>query len=126
MRDAVVRLVGLLVVFFVGSFSTAHAQGFFDKLIERARLSAGQAYAKETAIPDTAKLGYDTYRGIRLRPDSVLWREGGGRFRVEFFPTGFLYQTPVKMYVITRSGTPDTAGTATALSASPASRSPTR
>ncbi len=119
MRDAVIRLLVLLVVFVVGSFSTAHAQGFFDKLIERARLSAGQAYAKEAAIPDTAKLGYDTYRGIRFRPDSILWREGGGRFRVEFFPTGFLYQTPVKLYVITRSGTPDTAGTATALSASP-------
>ncbi len=119
MRDAVVRLVALLVVFMIPSLSTAHAQGFFDKLIERAQLSAGQAYAKEAPVPDTAKLGYDTYRGIRYRPDSILWREGGGKFRVEFFPTGFLYQTPVKMYVIKRNGTPDAAGAATALSASP-------
>lgn len=119
MRDAVVRLVTLLVVFMIPGFSSAHAQGFFDKLIERARLSAAQAYAKEAPVPDTAKLGYDTYRGIRYRPDSVLWREGGGKFRVEFFPTGFLYQTPVKMYVITRNGTAESAGAATALSASP-------
>jgi len=117
-RDAVVRLIALLVVFLSAS-STAHAQGFFDRLIERARLSAAQPYTREAPVPDTAKLGYDTYRGIRFRPDSILWRDGGGRFHVEFFPTGFLYQTPVKMYVITRSGTPEAAGAATALSASP-------
>lgn len=118
------RLVTLLIALMIPSFSSAHAQGFhaqgfFDKLIERARLSAGQPYTKEAPIPDTAKLGYDTYRGIRYRPDSTLWRDGGGDFRIEFFPTGFLYQTPVKMYVITRSGTPEAAGMATALSASP-------
>ena len=113
-----VRLIALLVVFLSAS-STAHAQGFFDRLIERARLSAAQPYTREAPVPDTAKLGYDTYRGIRFRPDSILWRDGGGRFHVEFFPTGFLYQTPVKMYVITRSGTPEAAGAATALSASP-------
>ena len=113
-----VRLIALLVVFLSAS-STAHAQGFFDRLIERARLSAAQPYTREAPVPDTAKLGYDTYRGIRFRPESILWRDGGSKFHVEFFPTGFLYQTPVKMYVITRSGTPEAAGAATALSASP-------
>lgn len=116
---AVFRLVLLLVLFVTGSVSAVQAQGFFDALIERARLSAGQAYARQAPVPDTAKLGYDTYRGIRFRPDSVLWRDGGGHFRVEFFPTGFLYQTPVKMYVITRRGSAETPGAATALSASP-------
>lgn len=114
-----VRLVVLLVLFVTAGVSSARAQGVFDKLIERARLSAAQPYAREAAIPDTAKLGYDTYRGIRFRPESVLWREGGSGFRVEFFPTGFLYQTPVKMYVIRRSGTPQTSGIASALAASP-------
>lgn len=113
------RLVVLLVVFVVGDFSAAHADGFFDKLIERARVSAGKAYAKEAPVPDTAKLGYDTYRGIRFRPETVLWRDTAGAFRVEFFPTGFLYQTPVKLYVITRHGTADSAGSAILLSASP-------
>lgn len=114
-----VRLFVLLVLFVTAGVSSARAQGVFDKLIERARLSATQPYAKEAAIPDTAKLGYDTYRGIRFRPESVLWREGGSPFRVEFFPTGFLYQTPVKMYVIRRSGTAQSSGIASALAASP-------
>lgn len=110
------RLVALLVVILGTSFSTAHASEFFDKLIDRARHSATQAYAKEAPVPDTAKLGYDAYRGIRFRPESILWRDSGSKFHVEFFPTGFLYQTPVKMYVIRRG---DAATAATALSPSP-------
>lgn len=113
-----VRLVALLVVFLGTSLSTAQASEFFDKLIDRARYSATQAYTKEAAVPDTAKLGYDAYRGIRFRPESVLWRDSG-RFHVEFFPTGFLYQTPVKIYVIGRNGPSAAAGAATALSPSP-------
>lgn len=112
-----IRLLVLFVVILGSSVSTAQANEFFDKLIDRARHSATQAYAKEAPVPDTAKLGYDAYRGIRFRPDSILWRDSGS-FHVEFFPTGFLYQTPVKMYVIRRgpSGTPDGA---VALSPSP-------
>lgn len=114
-----VRLVALLVVLLGATLSRAHADAFFDKLIERAQASATQAYAREAPIPDTAKLGYDTYRGIRFRPESILWRDGGSKFHVEFFPTGFLYQTPVKMYVIRRGQNAEAAGAATALSASP-------
>lgn len=113
-----VRLVVLLVVFLGAGLSTAQASELFDKLIDRARHSATQAYTKEVPIPDTAKLGYDAYRSIRSRPESILWRDSG-RFHVEFFPTGFLYQTPVKMYVIARNGTAAAAGAATALSPSP-------
>ncbi len=113
-----VRLVALLVMLVGASLSTAHASDFFDKLIDRARLSATQLFAKEAPVPDTAKLGYDAYRGIRFRPDSILWRDKKSRFHVEFFPTGFLYQTPVKMYVIHRSG-PETEGAVRALSPSP-------
>ena len=111
------RLLVLFVAFLGISHSTAQASEFFDKLIDRARQSATQAYTKEAPVPDTAKLGYDAYRGIRFRPESILWRDGG-RFHVEFFPTGFLYQTPVKMYVIRRSPS-GTSGGALALSPSP-------
>ena len=112
-----VRLIALIVVFLGTGLATAQASEFFDKLIDRARHSATQAYAKEAPVPDTAKLGYDAYRGIRFRPESILWRDSG-RFHVEFFPTGFLYQTPVKMYVI-RRGPSGTSGGALALSPSP-------
>lgn len=115
---AVVRLLALFVVFLGTGPSTAQASEFFEKLIDRARQSATQAYAKEAPVPDTAKLGYDAYRGIRFRPESILWRDSG-RFRVEFFPTGFLYQTPVKVYVIRRSASSAAPGAATALAPSP-------
>lgn len=111
------RLLALFV--FLGiSPSTAQASEFFDKLIDRARESATQPYTKEAPVPDTARLGYDAYRGIRFRPDSILWRDAGS-FHVEFFPTGFLYQTPVKIYVIRRTATAAAAGAAMALSPSP-------
>lgn len=112
-----VRLLVLFVAFLGVSHTTAQASEFFDKLIDRARQSATQAYTKEAPVPDTAKLGYDAYRGIRFRPESILWRDGG-RFHVEFFPTGFLYQTPVKIYVI-RRGPSGSSGGALALSPSP-------
>ena len=110
------RSLALFVAFLATSFSAAHASEFFDKLIDRARHSATQPYAKEAPVPDTAKLGYDAYRGIRFRPESILWRDSGSKFHVEFFPTGFLYQTPVKMYVIRRG---DAVTAAAALSPSP-------
>ena len=112
-----IRLLVLFVVILGSSLSTAQANEFFDKLIDRARHSATQAYSKEAPVPDTAKLGYDAYRGIRFRPESILWRDSGS-FHVEFFPTGFLYQTPVKMYVIRRDR-PGRPGGAVALSPSP-------
>jgi len=118
MGFSVIRLLVLFVWCFGTGLSTAQASEFFDKLIDRARHSATQAYTKEAPIPDTAKLGYDAYRGIRFRPESILWRDSG-QFHVEFFPTGFLYQTPVKMYVIRRNATSDVPGEAMALSPSP-------
>ena len=48
-----VRLVALLVVMLGTSLSTAHASEFFDKLIDRARASATQTYAKGVPVPDT-------------------------------------------------------------------------
>ncbi len=106
------KLLALLIVYF-GTVSAAQAQEFFDTLIDRAKESATQTYAKEAPVAETANLGYDAYRGIRFRPDSILWRAGGSGFHVEFFPTGFIYQTPVKLNVIPRKGA------VTALSPSP-------
>ena len=40
------------------------------------------------------KLGYDHYRALRSKPDTALWHDKG-LFRVEFFPAGFIYDTPV-------------------------------
>ena len=113
-----VRLFALVLVFFGAGESAAEAQDFFDTLVRRAQASAAQPYRKEAPVPETVNLGYDAYRSIRFRPEQALWREPGRGFHVEFFPTGFLYQTPVKLNVIARSGRGVGEG-ATALVASP-------
>ena len=46
------------------------------------------------------RLGYDQYRALRPRPDSALWRDSKGLFRVEFFPAGFIYDKPVQIFVV--------------------------
>ena len=62
---------------------------------------AGQPYNEPPSIEgDMRGLGYDQYRALRQRPDSALWREGKGLFRVEFFPAGFIYEKPVQIFVV--------------------------
>ena len=62
---------------------------------------AGQPYKEPPSIEgDMRGLGYDQYRALRQRPDSALWREGKGLFRVEFFPAGFIYEKPVQIFVV--------------------------
>ena len=46
------------------------------------------------------KLGYDAYRALRAKPDTALWRDAKGLFRVEFFPAGFIYEKPVSIGIV--------------------------
>ena len=46
------------------------------------------------------KLGYDEYRALRAKPDTALWRNAKGLFRVEFFPAGFIYEKPVSIGIV--------------------------
>jgi glucans biosynthesis protein len=62
---------------------------------------ATQPYSEPAAVEgDMRKLGYDQYRALRPKPETELWREGKGLFRVEFFPAGFIYDKPVQIYVV--------------------------
>ena len=79
-------LVLLFVSFSIGA--PAQAQDFFGTLVSRAQQSATQPYRKEAPVAETVSLGYDAYRSVSFRPESVLWREANSDFRVEFFPTG--------------------------------------
>ena len=47
-----------------------------------------------------AGLGYDGYREIRFRADKALWRNEDLGFEVQFFPSGYLYATPVDIFVV--------------------------
>jgi glucans biosynthesis protein len=46
------------------------------------------------------QLSYDQYRDIRFNADAGVWRNEQVPFRVELFPAGFLFQTPVTVSVV--------------------------
>jgi len=46
------------------------------------------------------QLTYDQYRDIRFNADAGIWRNEQVPFRVELFPAGFLFQTPVTVSVV--------------------------
>lgn len=48
------------------------------------------------------RLQYDQYRDVRFRPEMSLWRGEGIGHEVQFFPLGWLYDSPVEMYVVER------------------------
>ena len=103
MRTA--RLLALLICLVaVSTRSTAWAQEApvtFAAIQAMAEKLAGQPYNEPPSVEgDMRRLGYDQYRALRSRPDSALWREGKGLFRVEFFPAGFIYEKPVQIFVV--------------------------
>ena len=48
-------------------------------------------------------LDYDKYRKIQFRHDRDFWAGANLPFRVEFFPPGYIYQEPVKIYEFAKS-----------------------
>ena len=97
-------LLALLICLFAASRSASWAQEApttFATVEAMAEKLAGQPYNEPPSIEgDMRGLGYDQYRALRHRPDSALWREGKGLFRVEFFPAGFIYEKPVQIFVV--------------------------
>src|ERR1700757_4804012 len=83
------------------SLATGPAWAFdFAAVEEQAQKLARQPYKDVQPIGgDMKKLGYDQYRALRSKPDTALWRDSG-LFRVEFFPTGFIYDRPVNIGVV--------------------------
>src|SRR5260370_692946 len=64
---------------------------------------AAEPYKEPASIEgDMRRLTYDQYRALRPRPDTALWRESNGLFRVEFKPAGFIYEKPVQIFVVER------------------------
>lgn len=46
------------------------------------------------------KLSYDQYRDIRFRPEQAVWKGEKLDVEVQFFPLGWLYETPVDMWLV--------------------------
>lgn len=71
-------------------------------LIEEAsRLSTQPHESRQANLPAYyADLGYDAYHDIRYRPEATIWHDQPGRFRVEPLHAGFLYRTPVDIFLV--------------------------
>lgn len=74
----------------------------FGALAERARRLSQQPYVapREADMPDSLRnLDWFGYRNIRYRPEQALWRDQPGHFEAQFFHLGFIYRTPVAVFV---------------------------
>jgi glucans biosynthesis protein len=73
-----------------------------DMVIEQARVLSKSPYRPpEDTIPQDYKdLNYDRYRGIRFRKNLALWGEEKLGYQAEFFSAGYIYNTPVRIFVV--------------------------
>ncbi len=70
--------------------------------IERARQLSQAPYAppQDTIPPAYKDLNYDQYRAIRFKKDLALWARENLGFTAEFFSAGYIYLTPVQIFVV--------------------------
>ncbi len=73
-----------------------------DTVIENARrLSQAPYVPPQDTVPAAYKdLNYDQYRAIRFRKDLALWAGDNLSFTAEFFSAGYIYLTPVQIFVV--------------------------
>lgn len=104
----------LPLVLFIAAWPAAartdDAPDFLETVASRAQVLATEPHRRATRVPDASRIGYDAYRDIRFRPEARLWRDSDALFRVELFPTGFLYEHPVTVNVLPGVA-PDSAAT---------------
>jgi len=71
-------------------------------VVEMARALAQKPFAPPgTSLPEELrKLTYDQYRDIRFRPSATLWAQPSRKFRLQLFPLGYLFTTPVEISIV--------------------------
>lgn len=74
----------------------------FAGLQDEARRLAGQPRTDPPVkVPQRfVDIGYEQYRDIRWKRDRLIWRDQKVGFRLEPLPAGFVYRTPVDLYLI--------------------------
>ncbi|NOT71585.1 MAG: glucan biosynthesis protein G [Hyphomicrobium sp.] len=72
------------------------------KVLEAAMALAAADFVKPVIdLPEPFnKLSYDQYRDIRFRTDHAVWHGEKVDFEIQLFPMGWLYETPVDIYVV--------------------------
>jgi glucans biosynthesis protein len=88
------------------------AQPFsFDGLVKEAQANAARAYERGKPLPAAVlkRLDYEAWGKIKFNTDDALFRDGPGLYPVTFFHLGLYFQTPVRMFVLSASGSPTAA-----------------
>ncbi len=68
---------------------------------EARRLSTKPLAQPAARVPQRfADIGQDQYRDIRWKRDQMIWRDEKRGFRLEPLPAGFVYRTPVDLYLV--------------------------
>ncbi len=73
-----------------------------DTVIEQARLLAKSPYLlpQDTVSQSYKDLDYDRYRAIRFKKSLALWSGDNLGFTAELFSAGYIYETPVRIFVV--------------------------
>ncbi len=73
-----------------------------DTVIEQARELAKSPYfpPQDTVPKEYKDLNYDRYRAIRFKKSLALWNRENLGFSAELFSAGYIYQTPVRVFVV--------------------------
>ena len=74
----------------------------YTDVVKRAKdLSVKDYASKPPSLPEQlANLDFDSYRDIKFREDKTMLANGGGAFRMQLFPLGFLFKRAVALNVV--------------------------
>jgi glucans biosynthesis protein len=90
--------------FWSDAFAEGEEDQAFDRtqLIEQARRLAEAPYVEPVIeLPGAfADLSYDQYNRINFRAERRIWREEPLNFSLDLLHGGFVYQTPVRIYLV--------------------------
>ena len=73
-----------------------------DTVIEQARLLAKSPYIppQDTVSQSYKDLDYDRYRAIRFKKSLALWSGDNLGYTAELFSAGYIYDTPVRIFIV--------------------------
>lgn len=83
----------------------------FDDLATQMQARARRPYKAEQSVPSQVldRINYEALGKIKFDTDYALFRNGPGLYPVTFFPLGYFFRAPVRMYVLSSRGQADVA-----------------
>ncbi len=90
-----------------GGLKLGAPQSFsFDELTREMEGLAKRPYRPVASVPGNVldRIDYEALGKIKFDTDYALFRDGPGAFPVTFFLLGYFFRTPVRMYVLSSSG----------------------